>query len=307
MQTKSFESIEGDCFNSKNTNKPYAKWRLTTFGTSLTGTKYSADGTIKTDIDLKEDYTDAFPMDVMRYRSKTSVLNAGNQKCAASGRFQGVKPSGKVDSEDVVFINHSLAMAFDDSRGKITTWLEYPKSVVEDYLADFRKNKDSAIYDERGNDNLPSYQYIASVFPLYNENGILMLGINTLNIGSRKYANSYTYLCLDVRNKKQLHLQDILETDSAKIGALLDSEARRRFAIPPGEQLNTIASDENMHEHITVAAIPLTGNIIITWPGIFFCYNPGEVASGYQGTHLFISYKQLYGLLKDDFKKRMGI
>ena len=144
-----------------------------------------------------------------------------------------------------------------------------------------------------------SLEISRNLFVLYNEKGILSLELhNYRGNGEESAANPETshYTCLDMAQKKVLSLQDIIKPDSLILNQLLEPKLKAELS-----RFAKASTD-------TSPLQPLNNNFFITGGGLWFCYNPGSLRSDI-GEEIIVHLKwaELYGLLNDDFRKRMGI
>ena len=111
------------------------------------------------------------------------------------------------------------------------------------------------------------------------------------------YASTMTVL--DIQNKKQLKLNDVIKIDSKNLQKLLEKNLRLLYNIKPNKGLTSVLFDNFI--------IP-NNNFYFNQFGLAFLYNPYEVASYAQGQIVvFIPFAQLKQYLVPEFKMRMGL
>ena len=105
--------------------------------------------------------------------------------------------------------------------------------------------------------------------------------------------------CLDVKNKKQLVLSDIVKIDSNTLLKILEKGLRKNYNIKSNEQLSTVLFDNFLKPN---------NNFYFNSNGIAFMYNPYEVASYAQGQIVvFIPFADIKSYLTPDFVQRMKL
>ncbi len=240
-------------------------WEFKILGNKLIGKWQSDDKKINSDIELDEDYSRSVPMDIRFIKDSTSGAS-----------FVGVKPAATVSKKNADFIEGEQLKFVSSSDETIKTW--------PDYLRYYAKNNSGMFY----------------FMPVYNDNGFLVL---EKNLRIKKLEKNY-YLNLDVNNRKQVTLNDIVISDRKKLSAMLETAVRKKYNLEAGKKLSTWFINDQM---------PVTDNIMIGHKGIVFCYNPGVI---YNVNHdkdennvirVFLSYGQLSKIMKPDFRRRIGM
>ncbi len=267
-------------------NNLTAMWHFVIFGDSLTGTYENMDTKNKYDLHLKEDYSKSYEMDMIVFTNDRSVKNSVGKPLARM-YFMGVRPSLAMKEDDATFINDAQLAFSGAAKIGATNWEDYFRLLTKRYLEKVISKKDtsSPFFDE-------------SILPVYNDNGLLVL---EKTIG---FDDTISYLCLDVYNKKQIHLKDALDVNNKKLSELLERSLREKYRLDHDKKLST---------WLLVDEIPVTENIMLTNKGINFTYNDGEIykTSGdfrhLSSLNIFLSYDQLSGMLKPEFKKRMNL
>jgi hypothetical protein len=148
---------------------------------------------------------------------------------------------------------------------------------------------------------LGGYTYFTSFYHrvVFNDNNWVVLEDNIANFtGGAHGMYSNTYQNLDLSISKKWSLRDIVK-DTATLQPLLEIAARNYFGIK---------NEEDISERLLVETIPVTPNVYITSSGLFFVYQPYEIASYADGLiSLYIPYNQIISLLSPPFLKRMGL
>lgn len=134
----------------------------------------------------------------------------------------------------------------------------------------------------------------------YNDNGYVVIDFlaDAYTGGAHGNYSSIMY-CMDVKNKKQMVLSDIVKIDSSTLQSLLERNLRKEYNIKANDALSTVLFDD---------FIKPNKNFYFNANGIAFMYNPYEVASYAQGQIVvFIPYAALKTYLVPAFAQRMGI
>ncbi len=280
--------------------KKYPEWAITIDGAGIKGKWYSGDRKIVQDIVLLENYDDAYRFDVI-VRNDSVSFKAGKDTNWMRADHIMLAPSDKMNKEDAVFITQMILHELGgDSLGAndISSFIKAAnKQSFADYtsaLAEMTKVGDS-LADETNN-----WESDMSSLCVYNDKGLVVFNVNQYAYTGGAHGNtSSTYMCIDVKERRAWRLRDIVNVDTAKLGAMLDVGVRKSFKLKPAEPLN---------ERLLVDTIPVTDNVIVSDAGLTFFYNQYEIASYADGQlAFFLSYAQLGDMLKPEFRKRMGL
>jgi hypothetical protein len=280
------------------------RWTFTISDNKLTG-KWQRRGKKEVyDIDLTEDYSNSYKMDLRVFRDSSSINSDRNNKLVEYVTFIGVKPA--LDCKDADYITKEELKFLAENEQVQNDWDAFQKEGLRSFFSRFDKRK-KEVMDMP--DNIDGKHFRCSIdiyfMPVYNDNGILVLKkeIKVQNTDHYSSINTTSSLSLDVKNKKECHYKDILNADNKKLSALLEAAIRKKYRLDEKKKLST---------WLTVDKIPVTQNIAIGHKGINFTYNYGEIYKGgkyssHEGQTVFLSYKQLYSMLTPAFKKRMGL
>lgn len=145
-----------------------------------------------------------------------------------------------------------------------------------------------------------NYEDMQDVSICYNENGYLILDSDGYSYSGGAHGNGgSSFFCLDVRNKKELVLKDVITADSARLQPIVEKAFRRQQGLEPDDSLNTILFENHL---------ATTTNFYFTNKGLGFYYFPYEVAAYAVGPiHVFVDFADLKAYLKPDFVTRLGI
>jgi hypothetical protein len=277
----------GQMFGDRDVPSP--KWQFTLNGNKLNGTWVSADGITNATVALTEDYSNSYPMDLVIFRDSIYYKSETNSM-PANGIFTYSAPSSSCNSNDGNFIKRAEFRflhgngEYNEPTGVLTK--KYAKALfaknIKTYADTATKKSDKAAFG------------MCSLMPVYNDEGLLVLKeSHSVNFTNEQVA----YLCLDVRNQKQLELKDMLVANTNVLSPLLEKELRKKYKLDPSKDLKT---------WLLKSKIPVTSNAYPAHKGIVFTYNPGELLPN-DNVDIFLSYDDLRNLLTEDFKKRIGM
>jgi len=113
------------------------------------------------------------------------------------------------------------------------------------------------------------------------------------------YGISYT--CVDLVNNRKLDITDVLDTLACR-------ETLRTLLVKKFRAAYHVKNEEKTSEYLFHDDIPVSGNFSLTAKGIGFHYDPYEIGPYALGAvSIYISFKELNGYLKLEFKKLNGI
>ena len=135
---------------------------------------------------------------------------------------------------------------------------------------------------------------------LYNNNGYIVIDFLADAYTGGAHGNySSTLYNLDVLNKKQLVLSDLVKIDSGTLQNLLEQNFKKQYNIKVGESVGTVLFDNYLKPN---------NNFYFNGNGLAFMYNPYEVASYAQGQIVvYIPFIELKPYLVPGFAVRMGL
>lgn len=276
-----------------------AHWNVTITNGAIKGKWVSADGKKSYDIDLKADLpAGAIPLEV--YTDQDSIaLFPGKAGPSADISYRILLPAADANSDDAAFVRKALLSDLGCDSLHETDIKACIKKSMQEYGESY-KNEVADMYDSSSENASLNYYSSVGYNVIYNEDGMLVLQ----NVGADYSGGAHgnygsSYLNLDLKNKKEWKLEDIMTVDSAALSALLEQEARTLFQIPAKQKLD---------EALLVDKIDANGNVYITNTGITFHYVPYEIAAyAFGESDLFIPYSKISNLLKPAFKKRMKL
>ncbi|RBQ08790.1 DUF3298 and DUF4163 domain-containing protein [Pedobacter miscanthi] len=176
------------------------------------------------------------------------------------------------------------------------------KNIATDYFKDYKIQVAEQQKNGRDDDFQAWMNYTNNTQQSisYNDNGYVVIDFlaDAYTGGAHGNYSSVMY-CLDVKNKKQMVLSDIIKVDSNTLQGILERNLRKEYNIKAKDAISTVLFDD---------FIKPNNNFYFNNNGIAFMYNPYEVASYAQGQIVvFIPYADLKTYLVPAFAQRMGI
>ncbi len=278
-----------------------SRFEFTLSHDSLIGKWYNQNAMEPLIITLTENYSNAVPL-IFKHIDDSAVANGKNNETKkAVASYNGVQLSPKVNEKDAQFITKAVSQFLGGNGKGLSDPYDLSRAVFQQYFLGFN----STVKKGEKLDG-STFSGIYTLFPVYNDNGFLILQVGgyQYDFANKEYTDRNRYLCLDVKNKKTLNPDDILEPNNEVLTTLLEKTFREKYQLEPGKKLNELFTTDKM---------PLTDNIMPVSKGIIFSYYPAKIfresedISELQEMRLFISYTELHSLLKPDFKARIGL
>jgi len=290
--------------NTEDQDDKQAKWIVAIGGSTLQGRWISKDQAKEYTINLKEDYSgDAYPLAIIA-SDDSATFQWKTAQTSVTVSLWLLAP-GSMDKDDAHFLEQSLLQAAGDSLHTGQNPGDELKKISHSYISEY--NNDMAELRNNADegpdaDDEEQYNYEITLHTScdYNAKGILVFEFDWYAYEGGAHANNWTRtLCVDMKARKKLGLNDVLTVDSLKLSRLLEEEARKYFKISAADTLsNTLLVD----------TIPPTNDFLVSDRGLTFCYSPYAIAAYVYGTvELFLPYDKLRDLLKPEFKKRMNL
>lgn len=275
------------------------QWRVVIVRNVIKGQWVSADRKKTYDINLKEEYPEgSYPL-VVWEKTDSIRYKPDRPEPAASVYFQFTRPGKGMQKEDADYLEKILMHELGADSLKTNNVEESVQQQINNYSKWYRETLGSLPDSELG-ESWNNYYTSAEMGIIMNDSGWLVMEYLGSDYTGGAHGNyGVGYLNIDMRQKKQWKMEDILTVDSAKLQKVLEDEGRRYFNIPAGAKLE---------ESLLADRIIPNGNVYITATGITFVYNPYEIASYADGIiTLFIPYAKIKELLKPEFIQRMGL
>ncbi len=279
-------------------------WDVVFDADSVSGKFHKDKGAPVYEISLHEDYAGAYPFSYARFDDSVSIKN-GKWGGDAMGSCLGIIPAAEVNKEDAAFITDGIRrlLSFGDT-GRMAAQKaggkDYQKAFVHEYLEGFKRDIKEWQDDSLAPEPMGRYEQFADIIPLYNSNGILVIGNQWYDYSGGAHGNhGSSYVNMDVKAKKIWQLADIIQIDSVAISRLLIAEARAKFKMK---------ADAPIEDVFFAKSIPANNNFIVGDRGLTFCYNPYDIASYADGEiMLFVPYNKMKSLIRPEFITRMGL
>jgi hypothetical protein len=271
------------------------KWN----GNGFNGNWESGDKTKKFPIVLAEKYPDgSYPLSAGIY--KDSVKAFANQPKSPAAEISFEYLESKNQDEYGNWLNTELKkISGVKSPADRSTGF---KNIVTAYFKDYKTQATEQSKTSRGEDFQAWLNYTnnSQQSVSYNDNGYVVIDFLADAYTGGAHGNySSIMFCLDVKNKKQLVLSDIVKIDSNTLQGILERNIRKEYNIKAKDALSTVLFDD---------FIKPNNNFYFNANGIAFMYNPYEVASYAQGQIVvFVPYTDLKTYLVPTFAQRMGI
>ncbi|RNL56568.1 RsiV family protein [Pedobacter jejuensis] len=292
------ENSFNDYYFNQNAKPPILtlKWN----GSAFNGNWRSGDKTKTYPIALTEKYAEgsyAFTPGI--YRDSVKAFADKPKTPTAEISFEYLQANA--NDESGVWLNNQLKKI---SGIKSTNMDRVPafKKIADAYFADYKKEitEQQRTGPDRGYMEWMNYTNNSQQSILCNDDGFVVIDFlaDTYTGGAHGYYSSLMY-CLDVKEKKQMALSDIVKIDSNSLQNLLEKNLRNQYNIKAGDELNTVLFDNFLKPN---------NNFYFNKNGLAFMYNPYEVASYAQGQIVvFIPFAELKPYLTPGFSSRIGL
>ncbi|GAA4201250.1 hypothetical protein GCM10022289_14330 [Pedobacter jeongneungensis] len=271
------------------------KWN----GNGFNGTWESGDKAKKFPIVLTEKYPDgSYQFNAGIYDDSVKAFASQPKSPAAQISFEYLE--SKNTDESSTWLNTQLKKMLGlGSQVALTTGF---KNIAAGYFKDYKAQAAEQSKNGRDDDFQAWLNYTnnSQQSVSYNDNGYVVIDFlaDAYTGGAHGNYSSVMY-CLDVKNKKQMVLGDIVKIDSNTLQGILERNLRKEYNIKAKDALSSVLFDD---------FIKPNNNFYFNNNGIAFMYNPYEVASYAQGQIVvFIPYADLKTYLVPAFAKRMGI
>ncbi len=263
------------------------------------GSWRNADGSKNYLIDLKEVYPEgSYTFTTQSLQDSSAAFPQKKESPMATVSNQFVLPlkqdaDGKwleTEIKKALHIDSSL-MALDLVSGA--------KRMNSKYLQSYKDEAGNMGSDEQFTSFL-NYEDWQTVSIVYNENGYVILNSDVYSYSGGAHGNGgSSFYCLDVQQKKQLKLRDVITADSARLQPIVEAAFRKQQRLSPTDSLNTILFENHL---------ATTSNFYFTNKGLGFYYFPYEVAAYAVGPiQVFVTFNELKPFLTPGFRARMKL
>ena len=275
-------------------------WNITFDGPKVYGIFFNSVSNKSDDIQLTENYREGIKLDIIGISDSTKG-SVKDMPFTTNFRFVSVKPTSSMPADQAEFLNASLMKLVENDSITAKNMDEFPPKFAAHYIEECKKEIKSL---ENETDIMgTNYYRFRTILPVFNDKDILVLAHYISGYsGGAHFGFRTNHINLDMKIKKIIRLENVLNIDTNQIAALLEKVVRKTMEIPDDKPLGTEG------EYLLVDTIPPTENFIISDRGLTFCYAPYEIAPFTTGeVYLFLPYTQLDPMLKEDFKKRIGL
>jgi hypothetical protein len=291
---------DSDLYSNHEPRTPQPAWKFTISGNKLVGSWYSADQKERQDIDLTEDYTNSYPLDLVLEKDSLAFKIEGSDKKWLYTSLIYVKPGTIVNLPEGQFIyNNAIKLI-----GLSPKVAEGSEKLAADYLQMFAsKTEAKTKRADLANSNAIAYQNNKTVLPVFNDKGLLVLECSEFEMATRSTTTTARYLCLDVANHKELQPAEILDIEQLKKSGMLDAAFRKKFN--PGK-------DQKQTEISIPDKLPVTDNFYPVHKGVVFVFQTADFVKAQSDPQpnkqvsVYISYEKLGSIVREEFKKRLN-
>ncbi|WP_316830010.1 DUF3298 and DUF4163 domain-containing protein [Pedobacter aquatilis] len=269
-------------------------------GNGFKGNWTSGDKTKSYPIILKESYPEgSYALAAGIYQDSVKAMKDKPKSPVAEISFEYLKPVAKDDAAN--WLDNQLKRISGIRLGAVDREIGF-KKIADAYFTDYKKDitEQQKNGPDRGFMEWMNYTNNSQQSVVYNDNGFVVIDFlaDTYTGGAHgNYAS--TMYCLDVQNKRQLMLGDVVKADSTVLQQLLEKNLRKQYNIKAQDKISTVLFDDFLKPN---------KNFYFNKNGLAFMYNPYEVASYAQGQIVvFIPFAELKPYLVPAFSTRMGI
>lgn len=280
----------------QNAKEPHLHLKWT--GTGFKGTWKSGDDSKSFPILLEEKYPEgSYQFTTGIYQDSVIAFTNKPGSPKAEITFEYLEAKDKDDSGNWLNDQLKKISGLKTSVDREVSFKSFAAAYFKDYMSEVaqeQKESQNDEYERRMNYTSNNQQTV-----LYNENGYVVVDFlaDAYTGGAHGNYGSSMY-CLDVKNKKQLVLSDIVKIDSNSLQKLLEKNLRKQYNIKVNEELSTVLFDDFLKPN---------KNFYFNSKGLAFMYNPYEVASYAQGQIVvFIPFNELKANLVPSFAERIG-
>lgn len=182
---------------------------------------------------------------------------------------------------------------------------EYSISLgIKKKFKDFQSEYDKSLEEHNLNEEVSvlsgSWEYFRDFQILWNDFNYLTLADNIDEYyGGAHGMRSLRFIHFDFHKNRLLELKDIIAISTQDLEKELEKQFRKTYRLKSDEELTKILFENH---------IKPTKNFRFDQTGIYFVYNPYEIAPYAMGKiEIFIPFKNLEANLRNEFKTRMKI
>lgn len=265
---------------------------------ALKGSWRSPDGSKNYLVDLKETYPDgSYAFTSLSLTDSVPALPGNAESPVARISYTTVVPLN--NGAEGKWLEAGIKKALHIDSALLT--LDIPaalRKMNSRYLDAYRDE-----VKQMGHEDISSvmnYEDMQYVSVCYNDRGYVIFDSDGYSYSGGAHGNGgSSFYCFDVRNRKQLSLEDVITADSASLQPIVERAFRKQQGLKPTDSLNEILFENHL---------ATTDNFYFTNKGLSFYYFPYEVAAYAVGPiQVFVDFADLKAYLKPDFAARMGI
>jgi len=285
-------------YNYQNAKQPHINLKWT--GNGFKGQWVNGDETKNYPVVLLEKYPEgSYAFSTGIYQDSVKAFTGKSKSPAAKISFEYLKPSKSDDSGQ--WLDKQLKSISGIRQSPVDRSIGF-KKIADTYLSDYKKE----ITDlqekgpDRGFSEWMNYTNNSQQSIVYNDNGFVVIDFLADEYTGGAHGNyGSTMYCLDVKNKKQMVLSDVVKIDSNALQTLLEKNLRKLYNIKAQDKISTVLFDDFLKAN---------HNFYFNSNGLAFLYNPYEVASYAQGQIVvFIPFTELKPYLVPEFSSRMRL
>ena len=206
----------------------------------------------------------------------------------------------KANTEQGSWLDNQLKRISGIKKGNVSREIAF-REIADAYFDDYRNEviEEEKNNSDRGFLGWMNYTDDSQQTIVYNDRGFVVIDFLADAYTGGAHGNySSTMYCLDVKNKKQLVLSDVVKIDSNTLQSILEKNLRKQYNIKPGEKISTVLFDDFLKPN---------NNFYFNSNGLAFMYNPYEIASYAQGQIvIFIPFTELKTYVVPAFASRIG-
>ena len=302
LKGDSIELIEWDRQKKDFEERGDNKWHIVISENGVSGIWIARDGKTTAAITLKENYPSGSSLFNVVGKSDSYSIKFTTDTVAANSYMMMMEPSDATNSK--WFTEKIVENIWGDDQAassSIQSVIEdETKSYFEEYKAEIdtmRMNRDLA---DSGSHFALNYENEINANAIYNDNGFLVLDVGSYGyFGGAHGIQGSTVLCYDMKEKKEMNLNDVISIDSVTLQKIVEKNFRINSGLKPNQSLK---------EFLFENKLPANDNFYFTNKGLGFVYQPYEVAAYVYGIiYVFIPYTDLKAYLNPHFMQRMGL
>jgi len=293
-----FENSFYDYYFDKDAKQPHLNLKWT--GNGFKGNWVSGDKAKTYPVMLEEKYPEgSYEFTAGIYQDSIKAFTEDVKAPVAQISFEYLKAKARDGSG--IWLDNQLKRISGIKRGEVDREIGF-KKIADAYLSDYQKDiaGQQKSGPDRGFSAWMNYTNNSQQSLVYNDKGFVVIDFLADAYTGGAHGNySSLMFCLDVQNKKQMILSDVIKVDSTALQSLLEKNLRKLYNIKAQDKISTVLFDDFLKPNT---------NFYFNKNGLAFMYNPYEVASYAQGQIVvFVPFTELKPYLLPAFAARIGI